>query len=449
MLKKIKIKWIHSKNNDDIHLPIYNTFESKLTSQEIDFQFGSWNKKMTVFYDKNLPSNTIGLSKDLQKQLFIPDNLTFEIKITNNTLNVGPTILWIAANTNERLGKRLKNLQKRIEAFVPVKGMICVCAEEGINTNTGEIQGYYFQSHLRCKDLKWKKATFFSPGAIFKRVPLADKTNKYLCEITKGRMFNSYFFNKWEMWQWLSSDSILKKHLPFTKKVNSMEEIKEMLVTYPSVYLKPVKGSEGKKIIQLERDGSLYHVTDDKKDKKSVTHLKDHTLLVKRLKSSNRYLVQQGVPTKYQSRNVDFRIYMQRNEMHQWKSSGITARISQPGSIVTNIRHLDYWMTGRDALKKIYKLDKKSTYSQVMKINSICTRACEKLDINGNYGDIAIDFIVDKNLHVWILEMNLRHVFPVEDPGLAPKVKRMPFLYAMSIAGFPRKKKKRRKNKSR
>lgn len=443
----LNIKWVRSKNNDDIHFPVSYQREEKLASEKINFHFGSWSKKMTVRFDNKLSANTIGLSKNLQKELFIPDDLSYEFKITKNSLHVGPMILWIAANTNERLNKRLKNLQRRIDDFVPVRGMICICAEEGINTNTKEIEGYYFQPKTKEGGLKWKKATFSSPGSVFKRVPLTEMTNKHLCEMTKDRMFNSYFFNKWEMWEWLSSDSTLKKHLPFTKKVNSMKQIKEMLATYPSVYLKPVKGSEGKRIIQLESDGSLFQITDDKKDKKSVSHLEDHTLLQKRINGSNRYLVQQGVPTKYGSRNVDFRIYMQKNESQQWKSSGITARISQPGSIITNIRHLDYWMTGREAFQKIFNLDKKGAYSQVKKIINICTRACESLEKKGNYGDIAIDFIVDKNLHVWILEMNLRQVYPVEDPNLAPKVKRTPFLYAMSIAGFRQKRKKRRKKR--
>ncbi|RKL69121.1 hypothetical protein CR203_03540 [Salipaludibacillus neizhouensis] len=443
----LKIKYIRIKKNGDIHLPVSFRSEGKISSGMIDFHFGSWSRKMTVRFDKDLSDDTIGLSENLKNELFIPDDLSYEFRITKKTLQVGPMILWIAANTNERLSKRLNKLQKRIEEYVQVRGMICICAEEGINTKKQKIEGYYFQPQMPNGDSKWKKATFSSPGAVYKRVPLAKTANEHLYKLTKGSIFNSYFFNKWEMWEWLSPDSTLKKYIPYTKKVNSIEQVKEMLGTYSSVYLKPIKGSEGRGIMQLERDRSIIHITNDKKNKTSVTNLEDHSILQKRINGSKPYLVQQGVPTKHQSRNIDFRIYMQKNKFKHWKSSGITARISNPGSIITNIRNLDYWLTGRKAFRRIFKLGRIGASSLEKQIIDICTRACKTIDKKGSYGDIAIDFVVDKNLHVWILEMNLRQVYPVEDPKLAPKVKSTPFLYAMSIAGFPPKRKKRRRKK--
>ncbi|WP_083465600.1 YheC/YheD family protein [Thalassobacillus sp. C254] len=237
-------------------------------------------------------------------------------------------------------------------------------------------------------------------------------------------------------------DLTLRKHLPYTNKVTSIKEVKKMLNSYSSLYVKPIKGSEGRRILHIEKDGTTIKITNDTKGKSTVKRLDDYPLLKRRIKSNRPYLVQQGVATKHESRNIDFRIYMQKNEKKKWVSSGITARVSKPESIITNLRQLDYWITGPEALSQIFKLDEKSLKRQEEKIVSICTRACKKLDKKGTFGDIAIDFVVDKNLHVWILEMNLRHVYPVEDPNLAPEVKRTPFLYAMSLAGFPLKEKK-------
>jgi len=445
----IKIKWITKNGMTDICLPVRFKKKYNLTTNRIDFKFGSWRRKLKVAYDKTLPNDVIALSDTLQEDLFVPEDLLFEMKVTNNTLQIGPMILWIAASTHERLDRRLDNLQKRIENFVEVRGMICVCAEEGIDIESEKIEGYYFRPNDKSDGLKWVKAVFHYPGGILKRVPLSRKVNKHLNKATKGKMFNSHFFNKWEMWEWLSKDKELVKHLPYTEKLVSYPQISRMLEKYPSVYIKPIKGSEGKRIIKLEKQDYLFNrlkrtkpnitIKSDTNKESNIDQIENHPLVQKCLHSSRQYLIQQGVGTKYESRHVDFRIYMLKNSNYKWRAAGITARISEKNSIITNLRRLAYWQNGSAALKSIYGLKKEEAALLKKKIIKICKRACEIVDQKGNYGDFAIDFVIDKDLHMWILEMNLRQVYPVEDPALEPEVKRTPFSYAMSLDGFPKR----------
>ncbi|SES10786.1 YheC/YheD family protein [Salipaludibacillus aurantiacus] len=442
----LKVKWIPRQGDTDIYLPKSMKSKDKLTSNKIYFRFGSWKRKLAVKFLEELPKDVIKLASDLKEDLFIPEDLTFNFKITNNTLQLGPVILWIASNTGGRLARRLPHLQTRIEQFVPEKGMICLCAEDGIDPEKKEIKGYYYCPQAETGELKWKEANFFSPGAVFKRVRLSEDINNHLIKLTNGKMFNSYFFNKWEMWQWLSPDSILRKYLPYTKKADEIKHIKEMLSNYPCVYVKPARGSEGRSIIKMERDKNGFLITDDKQQKTFTQHLETHPLIEKRLNSSKEYLVQQGLPVNYDSSHVDFRIYMQKGASKRWRSSGITARISQKGSIITNVRCMDYWLPGHEAFRQIYNLDKKKAALLERKIVKICSRACRRAGRKGTYGDIAIDFVVDEDLHFWILEMNMRNVYPVEDPALEAAVKGTPFLYAMSLDGFPVKRKKVKKN---
>lgn len=443
----INVKWITINDITDISLPVRFKKRYNLKTDRIVFKFGSWRRTLKVAYDKNLPDDVIALSDRLQEDLFVPEDLFFEMKVTNNTLQIGPMILWIASATHERLDRRLANLQKRIENFVEVRGMICVCAEEGIDIEQEKIEGYYFVPNDESARSKWVKAVFHYPGSIFKRVPLSKKVNNHLNKATKGKMFNSYFFNKWEMWEWLSKDQKLVKHLPYTEKLVSLPQISRMLETYPSVYIKPIKGSEGKRIMKLEKLDCLFNslistkpnisIKDDTNRETNIHQIENHPLIQKSLNSSRQYLIQQGVARQYESRHVDFRIYMLKNSNYKWKSAGITARISEKNSIITNLRKLAYWQNGRKTFKSIYGLKKEKAVMLEKKIIQICKRACEIVDHKGNYGDFAIDFVIDKDLHMWILEMNLRQVYPVEDPALEPAVKRTPFSYAMSLDGFP------------
>ncbi|WP_158282231.1 YheC/YheD family protein [Salipaludibacillus keqinensis] len=443
----INVKWITMNDHTDICFPESFKKTYSMTRKRVKFKFGTWIRTLNVTYKKDLPVDVIALSDRLQDDLFIPEDLLFEMKLTKNTMQIGPMILWIAAATHERLDQRLVNLEKRINNFVKVRGMICVCAEEGINIENKKIEGYYYRPDDELEGSKWVKAVFHYPGGIFKRVPLSKKVNDHLNETTKGKMFNSYFFNKWEMWKWLSKDKNLVKHLPYTEKLMNVDQISRMLEAYPSVYIKPSKGSEGKRIMKLEKQNHPFNILkrtkpvisikDDTNNEENLQHIENHPLVQKSLNSSRQYLIQQGVPTKYKSSQVDFRIYMLKNSNFKWESMGITARVSEKNSIITNLRRLAYWQNGREALKSIYGLKEEEAVILERKVVKICKRACRIADEKGNYGDFAIDFVIDKDLHMWILEMNLRQVYPVEDPAFEPKVKSTPFSYAMSLDGFP------------
>ncbi len=444
----MRIKWMYSITGAEIFLPhsfkdLYNLSGKK----KINFKFGSWNKPLKVKYKRTLSRRTIGLSAKLKKEVFIPEDVTFQINVVKNTLQLGPMILWVAANENKRLIDRLPNLQKRIENHVPETGMICICSEEGVDPKTNQIKGFYYSHDSKENGLKWKKAVFSNPGAVFKRVRLSSVINKNLISQSNGNLFNSYFYTKWEMWKLLSSDNGVSMHLPFTKKVKDISTVKKVLKKYPSIYIKPVDGSEGAKIIRVEKGRYGYRITDDKNNKANVTKLEEYPNLEEKLKSGREYIVQQDVSMKHDSRNVDFRIYMQKNKLHKWISSGITARVGRQGSIITNLRQQEYWLKARKAFRKIYGLSKKEAASQEKQLVDIFTKACEAVDKTGHFGDIAIDFTVDKNLNVWILELNMRNVYPVEDRSLSHKVKGTPFLYAMSLDGFNTEEKKEKKVK--
>ncbi|UCZ52468.1 YheC/YheD family protein [Bacillus shivajii] len=64
----------------------------------------------------------------------------------------------------------------------------------------------------------------------------------------------------------------------------------------------------------------------------------------------------------------------------------------------------------------------------------------DTLDQNGHFGDIAIDFILDIDLHVWILEINKRYGYKsfsiLEEPELFNEIIRNPFHYARALCGF-------------
>jgi hypothetical protein len=432
------IKWITTKEKNKIYFPNdHQKIKLGTISEKIKFHFGSWSKELSVQFLAELPKDTIGLSANLKNNVFIPDELVYEINLSEESVCIGPVILYLVS---ERFLKNLSRINERIEKFDPFKGLIMVSTVSGIDTRKQTIKGYYFQPSSEKRKSNWKQAIFSYPGAVFKRVSVSPKLNKHLYKVTNGRIFNSTFFNKWEMWEYLAPDDFIRSHLPDTKELNTLDEILEMLEVYESIYLKPKNGSGGKGIIQIMRADNLFQITTDTNVETNVARIDQHPSIKSVLQLKNQYMIQQGVPIKYHSRNVDFRMYMQKDATKQWKCSGLLARFAKPESITTNLRHLDYLLPGKEAFEQLFGLNKNGVELLEQKVINICKHACQILDQHGCYADIAIDLIIDEKLHIWILEMNKRYGYKslslIKDQKLFRKIIRNPFLYASTISGF-------------
>ncbi|MGO4886197.1 YheC/YheD family protein [Anaerobacillus sp. MEB173] len=435
----MNIKWISTNEVDKIYFPKKFPSPELISVETIRFHFGSWSRDLSVKFTEDLPEDTIGFSKNIKDDVFIPDDLFYEINILDDQVSLGPVILYLVSN--RLIVERLDKLKERIENYIPLTGLIFLSTVSGINTEKQTIKGYYFQPRTTMKEANWKEGTFRYPGAIFKRVPVPVDIGEHLFQMTNGRIFNSNHFNKWKMWEWIAPDTFIRNHLPYTQELNTLNQIYHFLDRYQSVYLKPKNGSGGKGIIHVHSDGQLYQITENTNKITMVEKLDQHPEINSIFKSENQYIIQQGVPLIHESRNVDFRIYMQKDETQQWKCSGLIARFAKPGSVTTNLQNLDYLRQGKEALKELFELDQDKVEQLEQKIVNICIHACELLDPHGCFGDIAIDFILDHHLHVWILEMNKRYGYKsfsiISDLELYRNIIRNPFLYARALAGFP------------
>jgi hypothetical protein len=433
------IKWIINEDVDKIYLPISFQEKDVFSLEKINFHFGLWEKELSVEYVDELSDDVIGLSKNLREDVFIPNELFYEINTTENSLSIGPVILYVVS---EKLIKRLYKLNKRFKKILPFNGLIIVSSPSRINIGNNTINGYYLHQPVNKKKSIWKNGVFPFPGAVFKRKNLPENVNKHLYEVTNGRVFNSDFFNKWKMWKWLSPNQVVRSHIPHTVELKSLAKIRDMLDIYPSIYLKPKSGSQGKGIIEIKSQGNLCQITDSKNSVSQVdsNSLSSHPIIKRLLKKKKKYIIQQGVPVQHNARNVDFRIYMQKDETKQWKCTGLIGRFAKPGSITTNLQHIDYILPGKEALKKFFSQDQHDLELIEQKIVNVCIDACQTLDQHGCFGDLAIDFILNNDSHVWILEVNKRYgykSFPIiKDFTLYAKVIRNPFLYASALAGF-------------
>ncbi|PIB52451.1 hypothetical protein AOA57_00390, partial [Pseudomonas sp. 2588-5] len=69
-----------------------------------------------------------------------------------------------------------------------------------------------------------------------------------------------------------------------------------------------------------------YELTSQKKGLYQIEQLENDPIIDKIIRNKEDYMIQQDVGYLHDTRNVDFRIYMQKNETQEWTCTGLIAR---------------------------------------------------------------------------------------------------------------------------
>lgn len=394
--------------------------------------------KVRVIPDKNI--KTITISSNTLAELSIPANLHYQIRQESQGIRFGPVIGLLET-------KRKSNLKNNLNTYLPrytglysqTHGLLCAFSMEGIDFRTNTVEGYYFNPAEKTEG-KWVEGVFPLPDAIFREVLINDV--KRLQKITNNRFFNSYRLSKMEYWSYASKSDSVRRHLPETRRLSSMNVLAQMLDRYNAVVLKRVLGSQGIGFIMVKKTDSSYSV--QKKWDKSPTIFTDRDKMLRyiaRITRKHSYLVQRAVDLlRFDERYTDFRVIMQKDFSCRWKCAGIVASMGAVKGNCSNYpKNQSVFLSFEEFFSRYLGLSSAAIAQKKKKVIQTCIKACEVLDRPGlNYGDIAFDLAIDTSLSIWILEFNTLHLQEIllyigdEDAYNALHLNRIGYLTAMS-----------------
>lgn len=433
------LKWLNIVGELHIHDSLLEKFPER-----VYVQYGNLKEEMVVKVDNSVGIECIGLPESFRQYYTIPENIPYEIKIDGGTVKIGPIIAFIPTTRSNLLTPRsLKFHEKRLRKYRDIKGLFVITAGDGINTQRRSVQGYYYNHGGKDIRSRWVKGVFPYPDVLYKRRRLNKIVRQSLFnEIGEDHVINSDLFNKKELWDSISSDDEVRQYFPYTEELKDFQQIKNLLIKYPVLYLKPTDGSQGSGIIKIERfkEKNTVQITNRKMSKKNLYNI-DFAERYLRKMIRKPYLIQQGIQSEMDGHKVDFRAYLQKNYSGKWNLQGIIARTAKKDSIVTNLRFVEKLLIGDDAFKYTLKVDQATLKDISERIRHTCMLICEEIDKKlGNYGDVAIDFIIDKELNIWILEINKAYTIQslkiLKQYRLYSRLLTTPIEYAKYLAGF-------------
>lgn len=211
---------------------------------------------------------------------------------------------------------------------------------------------------------------------------------------------------KWGLHTFYSRDAHLAKLLPNTK-ILTRASLRELLNRFGSVYVKPNMEHMGKGIIKVWKTAGAFRIV---KVKGRQQPLKTEQELVNRVMTMAQgkpHIVQQAIPlAQIKGRNYDIRVMMMRDGNDRWQYSGMLAKVAGPTSVITNVlRGGGYAVSVREALRS--SLPAKINKAQLERDLIARSHAiCRRFNRYKYSSQIGIDFGVDRNGKLWLIEVN-------------------------------------------
>ncbi|MBD2870596.1 YheC/YheD family endospore coat-associated protein [Paenibacillus arenilitoris] len=289
----------------------------------------------------------------------------------------------------------------------------------------------------------WREKAFPFPDAVYNQCynksaaafrPLIDK-------IGIGNCFNAINrLNKWEVYQ-LLSQSELKAFLPDAFLCDE-EKLLALVKQHRLLYLKPFYGNKGNGVYRIERmDNGDIHLSEhsvapayicrnDEQFRNRIAGLAD-------LKDC---LVQRGIRlSRAEGRYFDSRALVQKNIRGEWSLSALACRTAYENYFNTSIVKDVY--AAEELFSTLYSANEKLELMRSMETISLA--AANMMDNHlGLFGELSVDFAIDADQRLWIIELNgkpQKMIYnQIRNVKHKHRVYSRPIEYAYYLAGYGR-----------
>lgn len=219
--------------------------------------------------------------------------------------------------------------------------------------------------------------------------------------ISSGRQLAS----KWLKTNALRTDPYVARHIPPSKLFNA-SALREMLSKYGMVVIKPVRGGGGIGVMKVSRVGGTYQCTYMARTQSFQTFqgLLSH---LNRKRGRRSYLIQKGIHlARIAGRPIDYRVkYIKENG--SWTIRSMVGRMARKGLFVTNLCRGGSQMTAAQGISR--SLSPRLVRAKKGEMRQLTRTATSLLESRfPGVGSLGYDYGIDRNGHIWILEVNTR-----------------------------------------
>jgi glutathione synthase/RimK-type ligase-like ATP-grasp enzyme len=391
---------------------------------------------------QKIKKNEIHLSQDIIDELGIAIFLSYEIFMHKNIIHLGPYIGILSDKKEKKTEEIVNNLNSYVYNYAQIGGAILVFSEEGVDMNQKLISGFLYNPYQN----KWEKGLYPYPTSIFKRTGIKKKLRNHFQSLLGDSIFNNYIFNKWEFHQWMQAFPSTKIYLPDTVLYQKKLDLKTFLEYHSSIYIKPIHGSQGFRIMKLDKEKDFYNVTSRHNGENIIqrfNQLDEINDFFKKNLKPKRYILQKSLNLiSDDHQTIDFRLILVKDGNGQWTTVGMIAKYGCKGHFTSNLSSGGTAHMLEFPLKNILQLNESEISHLRCKIRKIAEEVAHALDLCGiGCGNLGIDIGMDTSGCLWIIEANNidpNHTIAIDakDRQMFYRARLCNMLYAKKLAGF-------------
>jgi len=450
-MAETKILMIPLEEKNGFYMEISDSLQKALTLpliQTFSLHCGQETVKTKASFIRN-EKIVLYASEEIYNALHLPiKSLTLRLQYDKftNTFKLGPVICVLIDSIQDDEKIQFGN----IDDFC--KEMANYCAEIGaffcISTLTDLQQNQKKGFHLSHQN--WKKETIPCPDVIYNRIRSRklEYSQKYLKFLQFAAandipVFNHRYLNKWEIHKIFASNQHLLPYLPKTMLLTKKSDLQVFVNDFQDVFIKPINGSQGRRIIRLKNKNDLFEIyfTDPGKSEQPIifhSFQEMYKHLFPYLKREP-HIIQQTIDTiKLDNRPLDFRFLCHKINHQGWKITSSVARLSAKDQFVSNLAKGGELYKIKKILSDIF--DKSTCLHLCSILSEIALEAAKTVEMNveGEYGEFGIDMAVSEDQKPWILEVNTKPSKNIEyslNPSIRPSAKAI-IRYCFLISGY-------------
>jgi hypothetical protein len=407
---------------------------------------------------KNDLAKPFRLSPDLAHYLHVKQDRKIQIRYDKdaNLLQIGPYIGILVNGLPNRSEYDPKSLQAELiylsETGAKMAAEIFIFTPSCIDWSNKTTRGYVYKRVTERGGI-WTESRYPLPDVVYDRIPsraIEARANiksarRKLMKIENLKYFNPSFLNKWKVYKLMSTNEDLLPYLPESKLLTPAN-LDHMLNKHKVVFIKPSNGSQGKGIVKARRDKhtGLINVLFGYKRIRRITANNAVEFLhkIESITQNKPYIVQQGIDLiKYQHSTFDIRIIYQKNGQGTWTISKKFVRIAAPKSSITNLSSGGRIERSVIVLKQIFNNDQELIAQKNKEMLNLCEMIANTLESNTKniFGELGLDIGIDKNGHLWLIEVNSKPRKTTETERskiIVHNTFKRPLEYAVYLAGF-------------
>ncbi|WP_314586937.1 YheC/YheD family protein [Paenibacillus terrigena] len=305
----------------------------------------------------------------------------------------------------------------------------------------GYIVGYAYT------DKGWERGAFPIPKVVYDRC-YYPTLHKYLeiqraiqrlNELSPITFLGRGLKGKWDVYQIMCGYEAVKPYLPETVLYESITTLREWIESCGGeAFLKPHGGSHGKNTLYVRRQDGKLRIRGRNASNDIIERV------FKQEEAGYRWIHQWIGRRKFimqpylylnnrKDEPFDIRSLVQKNEHGEWQLTGMAVRRGKPGSLTSNLHGGGHAEAAIPFLEREFGIDKTATLIESIKELS------QQIPIlleerHGRLAELGIDFGVDRNGNLWVLEVNSkpgRSIFlQMNDRSTALKSVENPIVYA-------------------